>query len=110
MRPVNLIPPEDRRGDHAPLRAGVASYAIVGVLALALVGVVMVILAGNKISESEAELAALEARKAQADAAAANCAAVRRVRDARAEPQRDRQQPGAEPLRLGAGPATSSRW
>ena len=36
MRPVNLIPPEDRRGDHAPLRAGVASYVIVGVLALAL--------------------------------------------------------------------------
>ena len=29
VRPVNLIPPEDRRGDHAPLRAGVASYAIV---------------------------------------------------------------------------------
>ena len=30
MRPVNLIPPEERRGDHAPLRAGALSYVIVG--------------------------------------------------------------------------------
>jgi Tfp pilus assembly protein PilN len=74
VRAVNLIPPEDRRGDHAPLRAGVASYAIVGVLAVALIGVVLVILTGNKISDSEAELAGLEARKAQADLAAADLA------------------------------------
>ena len=26
MRPVNLIPPEERRGESAPLRAGAASY------------------------------------------------------------------------------------
>jgi Tfp pilus assembly protein PilN len=74
VRPVNLVPPEDRRGDHAPLRAGVASYAIVGVLALALVGVVLMVLAGNDISDSEAELAALEVRAAQADFAAAELA------------------------------------
>ncbi len=74
MRAVNLIPPEDRRGDHAPLRAGVASYAIVGVLAIALIGLVMVILAGNKIKDSEAQLAALETQQAQADAAAAELA------------------------------------
>ncbi len=74
MRPVNLIPPEDRRGDHAPLRAGVASYAIVGVLAVALIGVVMVVLTGNDINESKSELAGLEARKAQADVAAAELA------------------------------------
>lgn len=74
MRPVNLIPPEDRRGDHAPLRAGAASYAIVGVLAVALIGVVMVILTGNKITESKSELAGLDVRKAQADLAAADLA------------------------------------
>lgn len=67
MRPVNLIPPEDRRGDHAPLRAGVASYAIVGVLALALVGVVLVVTTSNQISDRKAELATLEVRKAQAE-------------------------------------------
>ncbi len=74
MRPVNLIPPEDRRGDHAPLRAGVASYAIVAVLAVALIGLVLVILTNNKISDSQTEIAGLEARKAQADLAAANLA------------------------------------
>ena len=72
MRPVNLIPPEDRRGDHAPLRAGLASYAIVGALALALVGVVLVVLSSNQISESKAELASLQARKTQADLTAHN--------------------------------------
>ncbi|HXV51723.1 MAG TPA: hypothetical protein VD765_00720 [Solirubrobacterales bacterium] len=74
MRPVNLIPPEDRRGDHAPLRAGVASYAVIAVLAVALIGAVLVVLAGNDISESKAEIAALEARQVQADARAAELA------------------------------------
>jgi Tfp pilus assembly protein PilN len=74
VRPVNLIPAEDRRGDSAPLRAGSTSYAIVGVLVLALIGVYLVVSAGNKISESENELAALETRKAQAEAAAAELA------------------------------------
>jgi Tfp pilus assembly protein PilN len=74
MRPVNLIPPEDRRGDHAPLRAGVASYAIVAVLALALVGVVLVVLTSNDISEKESQIASLEARKAQAEVEAADLA------------------------------------
>lgn len=67
MRPVNLLPPEDRRGDNAPLRAGVASYAIIGVLAIALIGVVLVIFTGNQITDSKAELAGLQARQAQAD-------------------------------------------
>jgi len=74
VRPVNLIPPEDRRGENAPLRAGAVSYAIVGFLGLALVGVVLMVLAGNEISGKEAELAALEVQKAQADVAAANLA------------------------------------
>ena len=66
MRPVNLLPPEDRRGDNAPLRAGAASYAIIGVLAVALVGVVLVILTGNQITDSKTQIAALQARQAQA--------------------------------------------
>ena len=39
MRPVNLIPPEARRGEKAPMRTGALSYVIVAVLAAALVGV-----------------------------------------------------------------------
>ena len=74
MRPVNLLPPEDRRGEHAPLRAGFASYAIIGVLVVALVGVVLVIMTGNQITDSKAELASLQARQAQADLAASKLA------------------------------------
>jgi len=74
VRPVNLLPPEDRRGENAPLRAGVASYAIIGVLAAALVGVVLVILTGNQITDSKSQLAALEARQAQANLDAAKVA------------------------------------
>jgi Tfp pilus assembly protein PilN len=67
VRPVNLIPPEERRGELAPLRTGVLSYAIVGVLGLALLGVVAIVLTGNSISEKESDLASLEARKLAAD-------------------------------------------
>jgi Tfp pilus assembly protein PilN len=67
MRPVNLIPPEERRGDRAPLRAGAFSYAIVGVLAAALIGVILLVTTGNTITEKEAELASLEVRQDAAE-------------------------------------------
>ena len=67
MRPVNLIPPEDRRGDRAPLRAGGVSYMIVGLLTAALLGVIALVMTGNTITEKEAELAALEARQDAAE-------------------------------------------
>lgn len=66
MRPVNLIPPEDRRGDRAPLRTGALPYAVVAALALGLAAVSSVVLTGNTVSERETELASLEAREAQA--------------------------------------------
>ena len=65
MKPVNLIPPEQRRGQNAPLRAGFASYAIVAALVIALGAVTYLVLTQNKISEREAEVASLEARKAE---------------------------------------------
>jgi Tfp pilus assembly protein PilN len=71
MRPLNLIPPEERRGEAAPLRAGILSYAILGALALVLLGVVGLVLAGNSIKEQEAKLAALEVRKESAELRAA---------------------------------------
>ncbi len=39
MRPVNLIPPEERRGERAPMRTGPLAYVVVAVLAVALVAV-----------------------------------------------------------------------
>ena len=70
MRPVNLIPPEARRGDKAPTRTGALSYVIVGVLAVALVGVTGVVLTNNQISDREAEKSSLEARLTEAKARA----------------------------------------
>lgn len=70
MRPVNLIPPESRRGTRAPLRAGIASYGVVAVLAIAVVALTAIVLTGNTVSEREQELAQLEARKAEVTAQA----------------------------------------
>jgi Tfp pilus assembly protein PilN len=65
LRPVNLIPSDQRRGQSAPLRVGFASYAIVAALVLAVGAVTYLMLTQNKISEREAEVATLEARKAE---------------------------------------------
>src|SRR6185503_10904471 len=67
MRPVNLIPPEARRGEKAPTRTGVLSYVIVAVLGAALVGVTGVVLTNNQISERKAEKSSLEGQLAEAE-------------------------------------------
>ncbi|HEX2467884.1 MAG TPA: PilN domain-containing protein [Solirubrobacterales bacterium] len=66
MRPVNLIPPEQRRGDRTPVRAGPISYVIVAALGLALVAVVALVLTGNSITDRKAEISELQAREAAA--------------------------------------------
>lgn len=70
MRPVNLIPPEERRGEKAPLRTGPLAYVIVAVLGVALLGVTLVVLTTNQISDREAEKASLEDQVKQAQAEA----------------------------------------
>ena len=75
MRAVNLIPPEERRGDNAPTRTGPLAYVIVAVLAAALLAVTAVVLAGNQISDRKAEKASLEAQVADARAQAARLSA-----------------------------------
>ena len=70
MRPVNLIPPEQRRGDRAPMRTGPIAYVVVGVLAAALVAVTLLVMTNNKISDREAERASLESQVSQAEAEA----------------------------------------
>jgi Tfp pilus assembly protein PilN len=71
VRPVNLIPPEERRGEKTPLRTGPVSYLIVGLLALAVGGVTLLVLTSNKIADRKAEVASLQsqvdAAQAQAD-------------------------------------------
>lgn len=68
MRPVNLIPPEQRRHGNAPLRTGPLPYLLLGGLAALLLGVAVLVLASNQISERKDEVATLK----QEDAAATN--------------------------------------
>jgi Tfp pilus assembly protein PilN len=70
VRPVNLIPPEQRRGERAPLRAGSFSYLLIGALLLAVAGVTAVVLTGNTIKDREGQIADLEAREVAAKAEA----------------------------------------
>jgi Tfp pilus assembly protein PilN len=69
MRPVNLIPPEERR-DKAPIRTGPIAYILVGALALALGAVTLVVLTDNKVADRKAEITRLKGRAATAKARA----------------------------------------
>ncbi len=75
MRPVNLIPPEDRRGGSAPLRTGPLPYVLVGALVALLAGITALVLVGNQVSEREGEVVTLEREDAQAAAKAQRLAA-----------------------------------
>jgi Tfp pilus assembly protein PilN len=80
MRPINLIPPEDRRGDRAPMRTGNLSYVLVGGLALLLLAVVATAFAGKQISDRESEKAALQQELTQATARADSLSAFANFR------------------------------
>jgi Tfp pilus assembly protein PilN len=70
MRPVNLIPPNERRGDAAPLRMGNLIYVLTGGLALLLLLIVAVALTGKQVSQRETQKASLEAELQQTTARA----------------------------------------
>jgi Tfp pilus assembly protein PilN len=73
VRPVNLIPPEERRS-KAPIRTGPIAYLLVGALALALGAVTLLVLTSNKISDRKAEITDLQQQEAAATAQAAQLA------------------------------------
>src|SRR5215213_2157174 len=70
MRPVNLIPKDERQGDSAPLRTGSLIYVLVAGLTLLLLGIVAVALTGKQVSDRQAEKAGLEQDLAAATARA----------------------------------------
>jgi Tfp pilus assembly protein PilN len=70
MRPVNLIPVEDRPGGRRPMRGGPIAYVIVGALAAAVIGVAVLAVTSNQISDSKAEIAKLEEETAAVEARA----------------------------------------
>jgi len=81
MRPINLIPAEERRGDNAPLRSGPLAYILLGALVLILIGVSAVVLTNNQISERKAEVEKLEREDAAAKAKAERLVAYTQFRD-----------------------------
>jgi Tfp pilus assembly protein PilN len=81
MRPVNLIPPEDRRGEQAPLRTGPLPYVLLAALVAVLIGVTALVLANNQIAESKSEVATLESEDAAAAARAQQLASYTQFRD-----------------------------
>jgi Tfp pilus assembly protein PilN len=81
MRPINLIPPEERRGEHAPLRSGPLAYIVVAALVAVLAGVTALVLTGNEISEREAELARVESEDTREAAKAERLSAYASFRD-----------------------------
>jgi Tfp pilus assembly protein PilN len=70
MRPVNLIPTEERPGNRKPMRGGPLAYIIVGALAAAVIGVAVLAVTSNQISDSKAEIATLESEKSAVEARA----------------------------------------
>jgi len=80
MRPVNLIPIEDRRDGRGPMRTGPLPYLLLAALVLALAGVTALVLVGNQISDSKAEVAQLKREDAAATARAEKLAAYTQFR------------------------------
>jgi Tfp pilus assembly protein PilN len=70
MRPVNLIPTEERLGERRPMRGGPLAYVVVAALALAVIGVTVLVITGNQISDRKAEVAQLEEETAAVEARA----------------------------------------
>jgi Tfp pilus assembly protein PilN len=70
MRPVNLIPPEDRAGGRKPMRGGPLAYIALGALLAAFAGVTLLVIANNQISDRTAEVTELKQQTAVAEAQA----------------------------------------
>jgi Tfp pilus assembly protein PilN len=81
MRPVNLIPQEERRGEHAAMRSGPLVYIAVGLLVAALAGVTALVLTNNEIADRKAEAAQLRREDAAEKARAQRLAAYTQFRE-----------------------------
>jgi Tfp pilus assembly protein PilN len=86
VRPVNLIPADERRGDRAPMRTGIFSYVLIGGLAAAVLAVAVLALTSKQISDRKSEVAQLQQQEQEANAKAQSLAAFiqfRAAQDAR---------------------------
>lgn len=83
MRPINLIPPEERHGRQAPLRSGPLAYILIGALVAALAAVGALVLVDNQISDRKSELAQVKREDAAEAARALRLASYTRLRELR---------------------------
>src|SRR4051794_9663765 len=82
MRPVNLIPKDERRGDRAAMRTGIFSYVLMGALAVAVLAVAVLALTSKQISDRKGEVAQLQLQEQQAQAKALSLASFTQFRAA----------------------------
>lgn len=86
MRPVNLIPADERR--ERSISQGALAYVVIGALLAVLVGVTLIVITNNQISERKAEVTHLQQQNFVAEARAARLAAYSefsKVRDQRVD-------------------------
>ncbi len=86
MLPVNLIPPEDRRGETAPTRTGGLAHAVVAILGIALAAVIGVVFLDKSVADRAAEATRLEGQETALQARASSLssfATFQQIRDAR---------------------------
>jgi Tfp pilus assembly protein PilN len=86
VRPVNLIPQDQRRGERAAMRSGPVAYILVGALVIALAGVTMLVITENQIASRKTQVTQLRRENAVARVRASRLAAFtqfQKVHDAR---------------------------
>jgi Tfp pilus assembly protein PilN len=81
MRPVNLIPLEERRDGSAKLRGGPLAYVVVAALVLLLAGVTLAVITENEVSSRKAEVAILKSENAAAEAKATRLTSYTQLSD-----------------------------
>lgn len=85
MRPVNLIPENDRRGSPSAARGGPLAYILVGGLIVLLAGVTLLVTTNNQISASQSESTELSAEIASVEARVSQLAAYTQLREVHQE-------------------------
>lgn len=83
MRPVNLIPKEERLDAPKSLRSGPTAYIVVGALVAALLGVTALVTTNNHISDLQVEATQVEGEIASAQAAAQELSAYTQFQSVR---------------------------
>jgi Tfp pilus assembly protein PilN len=79
MRPINLIPKDQRQGARKP--GGPLGYVLIGALVLLLGGVALLVSTNNQISTGKAEITEIQSETASAQARAAELTAYTRLEE-----------------------------